>query len=69
MRKQNKPFKKGDRVIIVGNIPFALKKQPRPLLGRVTSVDGSYTLVRPRYKRWEAEFYPSELRHIKNKQP
>lgn len=60
----SKPFKKGDKVEIVGNIPFHLKNEPRPLIGTVTNVDGSYILVKPRYKRWEAEFYPNELKLI-----
>jgi hypothetical protein len=66
--KLSKPFKKGDKVEIVGNIPFHLKDSPRPLIGRVTNVDGSYILVKPKYKRWEAEFYPNELKHLTNEE-
>jgi hypothetical protein len=58
-------LKKGDKVEIIGNIPFHLKDSPRPLLGTVVHVDGAYIDVRPRYKRWIAEFYPNELRKIK----
>ena len=43
--------KVGDVVEIISNIPFQLKDEPKPLLGTVTSVDGSYILVRPKYKR------------------
>jgi hypothetical protein len=57
-------FKKGDRVEIVGNIPFALKDKPRPLLGTVTNVDGFYILVKPLYQRWEGEWYANELHHV-----
>jgi hypothetical protein len=57
-------FKKGDKVEIVGNIPFPLKGAPRPLLGTVVHVDGFYIDVRPRYKRWIAEFYGNELKLI-----
>lgn len=52
----------GDKVEVIGNIPFALKDAPRPIVGRVTRIDGSYILVKPRYRRWEAEFYPGELK-------
>jgi hypothetical protein len=57
-------FKKGDKVEIVGNIPFALKDKPRPLLGRVTHVDGYYIYVKPLWQRWEGEWYKNELRHV-----
>lgn len=62
--KNNRAIKVGDKVEIIGNIPFPLKDKPRPLLGRVTRVDGAYILVKPKYKRWEAEFYPVELKLI-----
>ena len=55
-------LKKGSQVEIIGNIPFPLKYKPRPLLGRVTNVNGAYIIVKPRYQRWEAEFYPGELK-------
>lgn len=57
-------MKVGDKVEIIGNIPFHLLKAPRPLLGTITNIDGAYILVKPRYKRWEAEFYPGELKLI-----
>lgn len=57
-------FRKGDRVKIVGNIPFQLKKSPRPLLGTVVHVDGAYVLVRPRYKRYTIDFLDNEVRHV-----
>lgn len=57
-------FKKGDKVEIVGNIPFVLKDRPRPLLGKVISVNGWYVIVKPLWQRWEGEWYRNELRHI-----
>jgi hypothetical protein len=62
-KNKKKPFKRGDKVEIIGNIPFQLRNDPRPILGTVTSVDGAYILVKPKYKRHEAEFYPNELKH------
>jgi len=56
-----KKLKKGIKVEIIGNIPFQLKDKPRPLLGRVTRTNGLYIMVKPRYQRYECEFYPSEL--------
>lgn len=38
-------FKRGDRVEIIGNIPFQLKDKPRPILGTVTVIDGAYLYV------------------------
>ena len=58
-------FEKGDWVEIVGNIPFPLKDKPRPIIGRVTHVNGAYVLVRPKYQHWEAEFYHNELQPSK----
>ncbi|MBC8051884.1 MAG: hypothetical protein H7Y13_02350 [Sphingobacteriaceae bacterium] len=55
-------MKKGDQVEIRGNIPFQLKDKPKPLLGRITNVNGFYVLVRPRYQRYICEFYKNELR-------
>jgi hypothetical protein len=52
----------GDKVEIVGNIPFQLKDKPRPLLGTITNIDGAYILVRPKHKRYECEFYQWELK-------
>ncbi len=60
-------IKKGDTVEIIGNIPFKLKNKSRPLLGKVTHVDGSYIDVRPKYQRFICEFYPSELKISENK--
>lgn len=57
-------FKKGDKVEIIGNIPFVLKDKPLPLLGKVTHVDGFYISVKPLYQRWEGEWYYNELRHV-----
>ena len=55
-------FKKGDKVEMVSNLSKELTKNEPPHIGTVISVDGSYILVRPRYKRWFQEFYPGELR-------
>ena len=60
-------FYVGDKVEIIGNIPFYLKDKPRPLLGTITEIDGAYILVRPKYQRWEAEFYPGELKKLSDK--
>lgn len=57
-------FKVGDKVEIVGNIPFQLKDKPKPLLGTITNIDGGYILVRPKYQRYECEFYRGELRYV-----
>lgn len=59
-----KQLKVGDRVEIVGNIPFPLKQKARPLLGKITSIDGDYILVKPKYQRYECEFYPCELKGL-----
>ena len=56
--------KKGDSVEIIGNIPFPLLEKTKPLLGKITTIDGAYILVRPKYQRWEAEFYPGEIKHF-----
>lgn len=55
-------FKKGDIVEIIGNIPIYLKDKPKPLLGKITNIDGHYILVKPKNQRWIGEFYPNELR-------
>jgi hypothetical protein len=55
-------MKIGDKVEIIGNIPYQLKNKPKPLLGRITNIDGLYILVKPKYQRYECEFYPNELR-------
>lgn len=57
-------FKVGDKVEIIGNIPFQFKDSPRPLLGTITNINGLYILVRPKYRRYECEFYPNELKKL-----
>ena len=57
-------FEVEDKVEIIANIPFQLKNKPKPLLGTITAIDGDYILVRPKYQRYECEFYTSELRHF-----
>ena len=57
-------FKTGDKVEIIGNIPFQLKNKRKPLLGRVTNINGAYILVKPKYQRYECEFYICELRYV-----
>ena len=54
----------GDTVEIVGNIPFQLRNKPKPLLGKIVNIDGAYILVRPKYRRYECEFYSGELRYV-----
>ena len=61
---KQKKLRAGVKVEIIGNIPFHLKDKPRPLLGIITNVNGAYILVKPKYQRWEAEFYPNELKII-----
>lgn len=58
-----KKFNKGDIVEIIGNIPFDLRNEKKPLIGTVTNIDGYYIMVRPKNKKWFAEFYPGELEH------
>lgn len=57
-------YKVGDVVEIVGNIPFHLKDKPKPLLGRITNIDGEYILVKPKYQRYVGEFYRCELKYV-----
>ena len=57
-------FKVGDKVEIIGNIPFQLKDKPKPLLGTITNIDGAYILLRPKHQRYECEFYSGELRYV-----
>lgn len=57
-------FTEGDKVEIIGNIPFPLQNKPRPLLGRITSINGAYIYVKPKHQRWDAEFYANELKLI-----
>lgn len=56
-------FKKNDIVEIVANIPFKLKNKPKPIIGKVTHVDGYYITVKPKYQRFSIESYPNELKH------
>jgi len=59
-------FEKGDWVeISEANIPAPLKNTPKPVIGRVTNVDGEYVYVKPKNQKWEAEFYHGELLPIK----
>ncbi len=58
-------MKVGDIVEIVGNIPFHLKKEDKPLFGKITNIDGAYILVRPKNHNHECEFYPNELKLYK----
>lgn len=59
-----KPFKVGEKVEIIANVPFVLKNKPKPLFGTITNIDGAYISVKPKYHKWIAEFYPSELKHL-----
>ena len=36
----------------------------RSQYGTITHIDGSLILVRPKYRRWETECYPEELKYI-----
>lgn len=57
-------FKKGEKVEMVCNVPYPLILEPRPIIGRVTNVDGELITVRPRYKRYLCEFYSVELKKV-----
>ena len=57
-------FKKGDKIEILSNLPVELKNKPKPILGRVVSVDGYYIYVKPKYQRFEMECYSGELKLI-----
>lgn len=59
-------FEVGDKVQIIGNIPFHLKKKDPPYYGRITEIDGWYIYVKPHYQRWEGEFYSNELKLIED---
>jgi len=60
-------MKIGDPVEI---IPYNACLQPQPntgfksyyQYGRVTQIDGSCIMVKPKWQRWEAECYREELR-------
>jgi len=54
-------FKVGDRVKIIGNIPYHLRKRS-VVIGRIISIDGGYIYVRPNWCKWEVELYESEIR-------
>ncbi len=54
----------GDKVEITGNIPHQLKDKSRPLLGRITGIDGYYILVKPLWQKYTCEFYPNELKKV-----
>ena len=55
-------FKVGQKVGIVGNIPFPLKHRKKTR-GIVTKKDGDYIYVRPLWCKWEVELYACELVH------
>ena len=53
-------LKIGDKVKILRKDIFHLKYVKNPV-GTVTEIDGSYIMVRPRYKRWVIELYQNEV--------
>jgi hypothetical protein len=57
-------MKKGDKVEILSNKPKEFA-HINPWYGTIVDVDGHYVLVRPKYQRWEGEWYKNELRLIK----
>jgi hypothetical protein len=57
-------MKVGDKVEILSNKPQGFR-HIKPWYGTVTNMNGFYVLVRPRYQRWEGEWYKNELRVIK----
>ena len=64
MKNTKRRLRVGDTVEIIGNITFQLKDKPKPLLGKITNIDGSYILVKPKYQRYEREFYSGELKYV-----
>lgn len=54
-------FKVGDIIEIVGNIPFNLKDKPKPILGKIISIDGFYVMIKPKYQRYVCECYKNEI--------
>jgi hypothetical protein len=54
-------FKVGDTIEIISNIPFNLKDKPKPILGKIVSMDGWYVMVRPKYQRYICECYQNEI--------
>ena len=55
-------FNKGDKVGIVGNIPFHIKHRKKAR-GVITKIDGEYIYVRPLWCKWVVELYSCEIVH------
>jgi hypothetical protein len=55
-------LKLGDRVEILPPNQHLSHRTKR--LGKITSIDGAYILVRPMWCKWEAEYYPNELKKL-----
>jgi hypothetical protein len=54
-------FNVGDIIEIISNIPYNLKDKPRPILGKIISIDGWYVMVKPKYQRYICECYQNEI--------
>ena len=65
--EKKRALKVGNTVEIIGNIPFELKDKQKPILGKITNIDGAYILVKPKYQRHECEFYSGELKYVSEK--
>jgi hypothetical protein len=62
-----KPFKVGDKVEILVRIRLLQDSETSPFkrqFGTITNINGAYILVRPKWRRWETECYPNELKLI-----
>lgn len=57
-------MRKGSKVEILSNKPKKFK-HIKPWYGTVVSINGFYVLIKPRYQRWEGEWYKNELKLIK----
>jgi len=55
-------MKVGDRVKILRTDIKSLEHRKYPVTGVITSINGSYILVRPSHCRWEIELYPNEIK-------
>jgi hypothetical protein len=61
IEKYRPKFRVGDIVEIISNIPYNLKDKPKPILGKIISIDGWYVMVKPKYQRHICECYQNEI--------
>lgn len=58
-------MKPGDRVEMLSNLSKEELKMKKPRIGFVDAVDGSYILVRPRWKKYQIDFLRNEVKLYK----